>query len=469
MKSVMKILTLILIQAVLSANCVRAADFREDFLSPQIVISNGMLKNIFNLPGIAYLTRDSFFIDETAGLSASGIAQVEFGMVFHQLANKVSGVITVLEYLQDVKTIDTADYNTASIVRVSEKLRKVFYDIQGSFELGQLTQEESIKRIIEQIKDLRLEMPELKRIKNSGSLKDNLKPVLNAQLDCIDFLNQRAQSLIHGVKIKSFSLSDLLEKDRNFKSAKVNETISPQLYGYRDGLDFVIRNIRSNIFVHADPEMIRYTVNTRETDDEIIIEVIDFAGGINISMLREKAVELAFLSRQEAADADEAALISLIFRKGFSRRYKQGQAHGLGLWLSKEIIERYFGGGIRAENRKDVKGAKFTINIPKRRVNISLTARQLRLKIKRIGIIDEIQRTDRYSKKTALSRKGIAPSTFYRWKKKYKFNDLSRAEIGLYRARYQQILIEESNAGFARRDNRVNAAADQMKFIEQAI
>lgn len=449
----------ILIQLLLSVNCVRADSFRGDFLSPKLAISNVMIKTIFDLPGMASITADTFLMNEKGSLTAAGIAQVEFAMVFHQLANNMIAITTELEYLEKVDIINLNDSDILSIVRISKKLSRVFYDIQDSFQFGSLTDRKSIERIIIQIKALNLEIPELMLIRKSEELKEELKPVAGAQLDCINFLNKRMQSLVYGIKERSFNLTELLEKDRTFGNTRVSENVHSLLFGYKDGLDFAIRNIRENIFVHGDPLMMTYGVNTRETADDIIIEFIDNGFGFDIAMLKEKAVELAFWSAEKAANAKDQQVIDLIFKKGFSRRYKKGEAHGLGLWLSKEIIEKYFLGSIHAENRKDSHGAKFTITIPK-------SAESARLKIKRIGLIDEIQRAKSGTIKTTLFSKGIAPSTFYSWKKRYVFNSLRDEELTEYRRRYQQIIIQEINLGFEKIDGVIESI--RMKAVDTA-
>ena len=56
-------------------------------------------------------------------------------------------------------------------------------------------------------------------------------------------------------------------------------------------------------------------------------------------------------------------LIDRIFEPYFTTK-EQGSGIGIGLYMSKELIERHFGGTLRAENREG--GAVFTISLPVR-------------------------------------------------------------------------------------------------------
>ena len=78
--------------------------------------------------------------------------------------------------------------------------------------------------------------------------------------------------------------------------------------------------------------------------------------------------------------------------------------------------------------------------------------KQDRFIIRRIGLIDEIQRSG-IKKRYLNVFKGIAPSTFYYWKKKYRFDSLTQAELEKFKAEYQNILRDEIEVGFLEIDN----------------
>jgi len=89
--------------------------------------------------------------------------------------------------------------------------------------------------------------------------------------------------------------------------------------------------------IHAMPEGGTLRVVTRDHGDHAVaIDVVDSGSGL------------------------DAALMDQLF-KPFVTRKKDGT--GLGLWISRSLVERY-GGDLRAANRTDGPGAVFTIVLP---------------------------------------------------------------------------------------------------------
>jgi len=98
------------------------------------------------------------------------------------------------------------------------------------------------------------------------------------------------------------------------------------------------------------------------------------------------------------------------------------------------------------------------ISTPKR------LSEQDELIVKRIGLIDEIERSG--IKKAYLNIfKGISPSTFYRWKRKYRFNDLTKQELKRFRAGYQSVLKKEIEEGFDEIDGLVQNIKDKANSV----
>lgn len=104
----------------------------------------------------------------------------------------------------------------------------------------------------------------------------------------------------------------------------------------RQELQQVLVNLMVNA-IHAMPEGGRLALGSRDVgDDAIEIEVVDTGPGLGPELLRE------------------------LF-KPFVTRKKDGT--GLGLWISRSIVERYGGELIAADRDDGVKGARFTLRL----------------------------------------------------------------------------------------------------------
>jgi len=110
-----------------------------------------------------------------------------------------------------------------------------------------------------------------------------------------------------------------------------------QMFGYPNALAQAILNIINNAkdaFVERGIESRKIDIRVREEDDNILIEIVDNAGGINHK------------------------IIDKIFDPYFSTKSEKNGT-GLGLYMSKMLIEEQLEAKMYVDNEKD--GAKFTI------------------------------------------------------------------------------------------------------------
>jgi two-component system, NtrC family, sensor kinase len=124
----------------------------------------------------------------------------------------------------------------------------------------------------------------------------------------------------------------LLERTRIQVRRSFQATRRPAIN--RNELQQVLVNLLSNA-IHAMPEGGELGLVTRDVAaDQVAIDVIDSGGGLDAELMRQ------------------------LFQP-FVTRKKDGT--GLGLWISRTLVERY-GGDLRAANREDaVRGAVFTV------------------------------------------------------------------------------------------------------------
>jgi C4-dicarboxylate-specific signal transduction histidine kinase len=124
--------------------------------------------------------------------------------------------------------------------------------------------------------------------------------------------------------------------DVNFEHKQKHHTI-----GYKNELEQVFLNLISNAkdaIIELDPKEMFINISIESDDQNIIINFEDSGGGI----------------------PDE--IMSRIFEPYFTTK-EQGKGTGIGLYMSKEIIERHLHGKLSVSNGKY--GAKFTIELPK--------------------------------------------------------------------------------------------------------
>lgn len=111
-----------------------------------------------------------------------------------------------------------------------------------------------------------------------------------------------------------------------------------KIYGFKNEFEHILLNLINNAkdaFKNSDCEHKKITILVKEKKENTIIKVIDNAGGIPSSIL------------------------SKIFNPYFTTK-AQGEGTGIGLYMTKVIVEKHFNGSISVENSDD--GAIFTLN-----------------------------------------------------------------------------------------------------------
>jgi len=134
---------------------------------------------------------------------------------------------------------------------------------------------------------------------------------------------------------------NILSSTLDNKNIKINIIIksNPRIYGYQNEYSQVLINIISNakdVLIQREIENGIIEVKVYQKDDECITEILDNAGGISKKYMDD------------------------IFKPFMTFEKKDGT--GIGLFMSKLIVENNMNGSLSAENDKD--GAKFIIKLP---------------------------------------------------------------------------------------------------------
>jgi chemosensory pili system protein ChpA (sensor histidine kinase/response regulator) len=112
----------------------------------------------------------------------------------------------------------------------------------------------------------------------------------------------------------------------------------------------------------AKPDVGRISVSLTRDGAEVVIVVADDGGGINVKLIREKAVALGLTDRQSKLTDEEA--MQLILEPGFSTAGRVTQAAGRGVGMDVVATEiKKLGGGLFIESTSG-KGSRFTIRLP---------------------------------------------------------------------------------------------------------
>jgi chemosensory pili system protein ChpA (sensor histidine kinase/response regulator) len=110
------------------------------------------------------------------------------------------------------------------------------------------------------------------------------------------------------------------------------------------------------------PDVGRISVSLTRDGAEVVIVVTDDGSGINVKLIREKAVALGLTDRHSKLTDEEA--MQLILEPGFSTAGRVTQAAGRGVGMDVVATEvKKLGGGLFIESTPG-KGSRFTIRLP---------------------------------------------------------------------------------------------------------
>ena len=187
----------------------------------------------------------------------------------------------------------------------SEKLDKIFFDKK----INQANEQVSfLSKTIDDFKEFYLQEKE----KDNFFVKDSIQNALTI-------------------------LNPDLQKDNINLNLKFETFEDIKIFGVKNELSQVILSLVSNsIDALKNRHNPKISINVVSSSAEVIIEILDNAGGIKVKNLK-KIFEPYFSTKEEGT--------------------------GIGLYLSKIIIEESFGGKLQVQNVKD--GAKFSIFIEK--------------------------------------------------------------------------------------------------------
>ncbi len=166
----------------------------------------------------------------------------------------------------------------------------------------------------------------------------------------------------------SKKLNKKMELQMTGEDTELDRTVVDQI---GDPLQHLLRNsadhgLESNEkrIAAGKPEVGTIFLNAYQEGNNVVIEVGDDGGGINIEKVKKKAIEKGMISEELAENMTDKDAVDLLFKPGFSTAdtISDVSGRGVGLDVVKTNIEA-LGGDIEAHTKKG-EGSSFIIRLP---------------------------------------------------------------------------------------------------------
>jgi two-component system chemotaxis sensor kinase CheA len=164
----------------------------------------------------------------------------------------------------------------------------------------------------------------------------------------------------------------VLNKEIDFEiqgeDLKIDTTVAKLLNGalvhlLRNGVDHGIESSEEREKTGKNPEG-KLILNSYQTGEDIIVEIIDDGKGLDKEVLKKKALEKGLFTEKQLSTMSDQRIYSIIFESGFSTNTEvtSVSGRGVGMDMVRSSIEE-FGGKILIDSELG-KGTKFILVIP---------------------------------------------------------------------------------------------------------
>ena len=255
----------------------------------------------------------------------------------------------VLEHIKKDKEKDTLLAQQAKMAAMGEMLENIAH--QWRQPLSAISTISTGIKIQYEYADINKE----EVIKSMNTIATTTKYLSQTIDDFRDYFNPKKEANYFSLKNIFEKISDLLEPQLNLKNIQIIKDIdNVRIFGFENEFLQVIINILNNSkdeFEKKELEKKYIFIDTKITEDEIKIIIKDNAGGIDEN------------------------IIDKIFEPYFTTKYKS-KGTGIGLYMSKQIVEKHMNGSITVFNEdyiykeKSYKGATFLITFPQKKEDI---------------------------------------------------------------------------------------------------
>lgn len=152
-------------------------------------------------------------------------------------------------------------------------------------------------------------------------------------------------------------------EDTELDRTVVDQIGDPLQHLLRNSADHGLENNEARVAA-GKPEVGTIFLNAYQEGNNVVIEVGDDGGGINIEKVKNKAIEKGLITEEQAENMTDKDAVDLLFKPGFSTAdtISDVSGRGVGLDVVKTNIEA-LGGDIEAHTKKG-EGSTFIIRLP---------------------------------------------------------------------------------------------------------
>ncbi len=152
-------------------------------------------------------------------------------------------------------------------------------------------------------------------------------------------------------------------EDTELDRTVIDEIGDPLMHLLRNSADHGIESVERRQEL-GKPEQGSIYLNASQVGNNVVIEVKDDGGGIDVEKVRAKAIERGTITEEQAEAMEDKDIIDLLFLPSFSTAEKitDVSGRGVGLDVVRSKIEG-LGGDIEVRSKKD-EGSVFTIRLP---------------------------------------------------------------------------------------------------------
>lgn len=282
---------------------------------------------------------------------------------FNQISNQFTDCLTSLqsvesEYKDKVKLLFDTIPEYIEEYKDTDNIKAVKKDINTRF--GDLTTlfdefEDSIKSAVNQFKGTAANLA-----RNTGDLHEGILRIRMVQINQIFSRFPRLVRDMSKKLGKNISL-EIIGEDTELDKSVIEELLDPLMHCVRNSLDHGIESPETREAAGKVKEG-RILLSARNEGNLIVIEITDDGAGIDIEIVRQKAIDRGVIHQSKNLSDLEA--YNLIFEPGFStaKTVTDISGRGVGLDVVRKQIEK-LNGSVTVWSEKG-KGSTFTIRLP---------------------------------------------------------------------------------------------------------